>query len=37
MEYPAGEHFAGMPEDARHYSAVMERLSVAGPPPDQTT
>jgi hypothetical protein len=33
MEYPTGEHFADMPEDAGHYSAVTERLSVAGTPP----
>jgi hypothetical protein len=26
-----------MPEDAGHHSAVMERLPVAGTPPDQTT
>ena len=37
MEYPTGEHFAGMPEDADHYRAVMEHLSVAGAPPDRTT
>ena len=37
MEYPTGEHFVGMPEDAGHNSAVMERLSVAGAPPDRTT
>ena len=37
MEYPTGEHFAGMPEDAGHSSAVTERLPVAGAPPDQTT
>jgi hypothetical protein len=37
MQYPAGEHFAGMPEDAGHYSAVMERFPVAGAPPDRTT
>ena len=37
MRYPTGEHFAGMPEDAGHYGAVMERLSVAGAPPDRTT
>lgn len=37
MEYLTGEHFAGMPEDAGHCSAVMERLPVAGTPPDRTT
>lgn len=37
MEYLTGEHFANRPEDAGHYSAVMERLPVAGPPPDRTT
>jgi hypothetical protein len=37
MEYLTGEHFAGMPEDAGHDSAVMERLPVTGPPPDPTT
>jgi hypothetical protein len=26
-----------MPEDVDHYSAVMERLPVAGTPPDRTT
>jgi hypothetical protein len=36
-EYPTGEHFVDMPEDAGHCSAVMERLSVAGAPPDRTT
>jgi hypothetical protein len=29
MEYPPSEHFPGMPEDASHYSTVMERLSIA--------
>jgi hypothetical protein len=37
MEYLTGEHFIDMPEDAGHYSAVMERLPVAGTPPDRTT
>jgi hypothetical protein len=37
MKYPTGEHFPGMPEDAGHYSAVMERLPAVGAPPDQTT
>jgi hypothetical protein len=37
MQYPAGEHLAGIPEDAGRYSAVMERLPVAGAPPDRTT
>jgi hypothetical protein len=37
MQYPTGQHFAGMPDDAGHHNAVMERLPAAGTPPDQTT
>jgi hypothetical protein len=36
-EYLTGEHFAGMPEDAGHYSPVTERLPAVGTPPDRTT
>jgi len=36
-EYPTGEHFADMPQDDGHCSAVMERLPVAGPATDRTT
>jgi hypothetical protein len=35
MEYLTGEHYADIPEDAGHYSAVMERLPVARTPPDR--
>ncbi|HEX6519421.1 MAG TPA: hypothetical protein VF070_05310 [Streptosporangiaceae bacterium] len=37
MEYLTGEHFAGLPDDAGHHSAVTERLPAAATPRGQTT
>ena len=36
MEYLTGAHYIDKPEEVERYSAVMERLSVAGTSPDRT-